>query len=153
MLCVSYERTEVLWMVQIFLMNRVFECHPITDSQHIYGLVNVSLWVWSVCFSSKYTAHIHAFGRMHTIWLWCLCLCESVPWSHSPQTLNMAFVFSISFFLWHEISTLFSFISFRFTVSPRFDFAVFNPRHRNVSLFFFHVSKHQSLLFSHWTIF
>lgn len=134
---------------RFFLMNQVFECHPITDSQHIYGLVNVSLWVWSVCFSSEYTTHTHTPLVACTLFDYDVCVRECLGHIHHKHTqYGISFFFNfISFFLWHEtqlysvwfhsISTSLFLFDLTLSYVQHIFLLVFNPRHRNVSLFFF----------------
>lgn len=130
-----------------FLMIRVSECHPITKSQHIFG---EGLCVF---FSNKQTTHIHLALVVRTQFSYEVCV--SVFWTHSPQTLNMAFLLisiRFSFFLWHQVNSIqldsISFHSLRF-FSISAAFFRYLTRHRNVSLFFFLLSFSRSLFTWH----
>lgn len=128
MLCVFYEWVKVLLMVKIFLMNRVVECHPITDSLHIYGLVNVCVFRIN---TQHFWSHVHylimmfvfvyvyeCFGHIHhkhSIWLffffkfilffiflltWNLTLFSLIPFHSIPLSLPSIFCRKCSIFFY-----------------------------------------------------
>lgn len=160
---------EISLLLFFSLMNRVFECHPITERTNIFMVWWV--WVW-VCF---FLMCIY-LSRTHTIWLWCLCF--SILY---VCTVHVLYVFGhihhkthsiwhffkkISSLTWRSL-TLFDLIQFHslqffssvvFVMCTAF-FEWYSTRHRNVSLFIFwslsisFSSWHNRSFLAFWTIF